>query len=358
MAEENLPKNDTVGLFLRAMVDREPGKRKVKPSKSALIDLAELDLGESSDDSDFNVDEAKLKEDDDISMNSDPDDDEDDDDDEEDENDEEDMQQFQSNSKSNVTIGELLARAEEKQALAAEQGIIRPKILVCAICLGEYSDDANEIVTCDGCHVSVHEGCYGISDTISVSSTVSSSSTEPWFCDACKAGVSDPPCELCPNLGYTIFKETEMGRWVHLVCALYVPGVAFSEVDKLSFPTLFEMPYSRYGAKTCSLCEDERFCKTGVCIGCDAGIAQKEGLLSEVNHGEADQADPYYAHCKLHTDRELMRRRKRNWLALQLHMKQGQKEKLNESQETQDSSNSENAKTFVHISVFFPISAQ
>lgn len=35
--------------------------------------------------------------------------------------------------------------------------------------------------------------------------------------------------------------------------------------------------------------------------------AQREGLLSEVNHGEADQADPYYAHCKLHTDRELIR---------------------------------------------------
>lgn len=27
-----------------------------------------------------------------------------------------------------------------------------------------------------------------------------------------------------------IFKETEVGAWVHLVCALYVPGVAFSEV--------------------------------------------------------------------------------------------------------------------------------
>lgn len=81
------------------------------------------------------------------------------------------------------------------------QGIERPKILVCAVCLGDHSDDLNEIVTCDGCSVSVHEGCYGISDSISVSSTVSSSSTEPWFCDACKAGVDNPPCELCPNLG-------------------------------------------------------------------------------------------------------------------------------------------------------------
>ena len=35
------------------------------------------------------------------------------------------------------------------------------------------------------------------------------------------------------STGYTIFKETEMGRWVHLVCALYIPGVAFSEVSEI-----------------------------------------------------------------------------------------------------------------------------
>ena len=38
-------------------------------------------------------------------------------------------------------------------------------------------------------------------------------------------------------------------RWVHLVCALYVPGVAFSNVDKLSGVTLFEMSYTKWGAK-------------------------------------------------------------------------------------------------------------
>ena len=42
-------------------VDREPGKKKA--SKSALIDL-----GDSSDDSDFYVDEARLQEDDDVSI--------------------------------------------------------------------------------------------------------------------------------------------------------------------------------------------------------------------------------------------------------------------------------------------------
>ncbi|XP_066944192.1 uncharacterized protein [Macrobrachium rosenbergii] len=354
MADKNkASKSDAVGLFLSAMVDREPGKRKVKPSKAALIDLAELDLGESSDDSDFNVDEAKLNDDDDISINSDPDAMDNDDDDDDGEDDEEEDEEEESEGEvalppvndKNLSVSQLLERARKTQALEMEKGIERPRILVCSVCLGDHSDDLNEIVTCDGCSVSVHEGCYGISDSVSVSSTVSSSSTEPWFCDACKASVDQPPCELCPNLGYTIFKETEMGRWVHLVCALYIPGVAFSEVDKLSFPTLFEMPYNKWGSKTCSLCEDERFSKTGVCIGCDAGMcreyfhvtcAQREGLLSEVNHGEADQADPYYAHCKLHTDRELIRRRKRNWLALQLHMKQNEADKSGTSQEIQD----------------------
>jgi hypothetical protein len=40
-----------------------------------------------------------------------------------------------------------------------------------------------------------------VSDTTSVSSSSSTSSTEPWFCEACKAGVIDPCCELCPNKG-------------------------------------------------------------------------------------------------------------------------------------------------------------
>ena len=32
-------------------------------------------------------------------------------------------------------------------------------------------------------------GCMGVSDSQSLSSSDSSSSMEPWFCDACKAGV-------------------------------------------------------------------------------------------------------------------------------------------------------------------------
>lgn len=88
-----------------------------------------------------------------------------------------------------------------------------PRKPICCVCLGDRSDDSNEIVECDNCGVTVHEGCYGITESNSVSSTASSCSTEPWFCEACRADLTDLDCELCPNKG-GVFKETDCGRWV------------------------------------------------------------------------------------------------------------------------------------------------
>ncbi|XP_046982478.1 PHD finger protein 14 isoform X2 [Schistocerca americana] len=327
--------------------ERDPNKRRVKPVDTTQQSLLDFDLGESSDDSDFRI-EDHCEESDDDSIDSDDDGggkDDDDDDDEDNGEDSDDSEGGQKNDtmSEGVTIGDVIERAKQRQAdgkqFDAKDAL---KILICCGCLGDRSDDANEIVECDGCGVTVHEGCYGVSDAASVSSTVSSCSTEPWFCEACRAGVVDPICELCPNSG-GIFKETDVGKWVHLVCALYVPGVAFGEVDRLSSVTLFEMPYSKWGARACCLCEDDRFARTGVCIGCDAGMcrqyfhvtcAQREGLLSEAHSEEVDQADPFYAHCKMHTDKMLMRRRRRNWLALQLRTQQRHLEQEKQTQAT------------------------
>ncbi|XP_056597507.1 PHD finger protein 14 isoform X2 [Triplophysa dalaica] len=201
-------------------------------------------------------------------------------------------------------------------------------ILICCVCLGDNSEDADEIIQCDNCGVTVHEGCYGVDgESDSIMSSASENSTEPWFCDACKNGIS-PSCELCPSQD-GIFKETDAGRWVHVVCALYVPGVAFGDIDKLRPVTLTEMNYSKYGAKECSLCEDARFARTGVCISCDAGMcrsffhvtcAQREGLLSEAA-AEEDIADPFFAYCKQHADRFDRKWKRKNYLALQSYCK-------------------------------------
>ncbi|XP_063216881.1 PHD finger protein 14 isoform X2 [Bacillus rossius redtenbacheri] len=320
--------------------ERDPKKRRVKPVGPAQQSLLDFDLGESSDDSDFRIEDHCDESDDDDSLDSDDDGKDgsgggDDAGEETEGSEDEEVSRVRHKSRlQGLTIGDVIEHAKQRQSDAERQLNVKDaaKVLICCGCLGDRSDDANEIVECDGCGVTVHEGCYGVSDTASVSSTVSSCSTEPWFCEACRAGVTNPTCELCPNPG-GIFKETDVGKWVHLVCALYVPGVAFGEVDRLSSVTLFEMPYSKWGARTCCLCEDGRFARTGVCIGCDAGMcrtyfhvtcAQREGLLSEAHSEEVDQADPFYAHCKMHTDKMLMKRRRRNWLALQLRTKQRQ----------------------------------
>lgn len=329
--------------------------------------LLDLDLEESSSDSDFRIEDHDNESDDfsDDNSNEAQSDNEDDNENENSSNEDDDDsdadfsnfkdslnsssgkgKKSQSSMVVNDTVAPTLSAKQLLQQAKAKEALDRAnaKLLatpICCACLGDRSDDTNEIVECDNCGISVHEGCYGISDSNSVSSTVSSCSTEPWFCEACKANVDEPVCELCPNKG-GIFKETDVGKWVHLVCALYVPGVAFGEVDHLSSVTLFEMPYSKWGAKSCSLCEDVRFARTGVCIGCDAGMcktyfhvtcAQAAGLLSEAHSEEADHADPFYAHCKIHSDKALIKHRKRNFNGLQLKLDHRLNEQVNKKME-------------------------
>ncbi|XP_063707070.1 PHD finger protein 14 [Culicoides brevitarsis] len=309
--------------------------------------LLDFDLDEESSDSDFLPPE---QEDSDNEFNSDDDPDKSDGDSEGDDDDE----SSESDDLAGLLLGEsskkksskaiedeqvstnnLLELLETKTADEPTKALVHPKIPlkpICCVCLGDRSDDSNEIVECDNCGVTVHEGCYGITESNSISSTASSCSTEPWFCEACRADLTDLDCELCPNKG-GVFKETDCGRWVHLVCALYVPGVAFGDVDSLSNVTLFEMQYNRWGAKTCSLCEDSRFAKTGVSIGCDAGMcktyfhvtcAQAAGFLSETHF---EEVDPFYAHCKLHSDKTLVRKRKRNYYTFKLQHEQCMRER-------------------------------
>uniref|UniRef100_A0A3Q3NPM2 PHD finger protein 14 n=1 Tax=Labrus bergylta TaxID=56723 RepID=A0A3Q3NPM2_9LABR len=238
-------------------------------------------------------------------------------------------------AKSSSTFDEELTNDSMSQGKSNEDALLdrsqtwsTQHILICCVCLGDNSEDADEIIQCDNCGVTVHEGCYGVDgESDSIMSSASENSTEPWFCDACKNGVT-PSCELCPNQD-GIFKETDAGRWVHVVCALYVPGVAFGDIDKLRPVTLTEMNYSKYGAKECSFCEDTRFARTGVCISCDAGMcrsyfhvtcAQREGLLSEAA-AEEDIADPFFAYCKQHADRFDRKWKRKNYLALQSYCK-------------------------------------
>ncbi|XP_061738613.1 PHD finger protein 14 isoform X4 [Nerophis ophidion] len=335
---------------------------------TSMEELNEMDDYDSEDDNDWRPTAGKKKgkagaqkggteeeaggsasEDDDDDDDDDNDDDEEEEDDDEEDEDKEDGDEENNNSssesdevkkpkkkaKSINAFDEELTNDSMSQGKCNEDALLDRSqtwstrhILICCVCLGDSSGDADEIIQCDNCGVTVHEGCYGVDgESDSIMSSASENSTEPWFCDACKNGVM-PNCELCPNQD-GIFKETDAGRWVHVVCALYVPGVAFGDIDKLRPVTLTEMNYSKYGAKECSFCEDSRFARTGVCISCDAGMcrsyfhvtcAQREGLLSEAA-AEEDIADPFFAYCKQHADRFDRKWKRKNYLALQSYCK-------------------------------------
>lgn len=340
-----------VDFLYKTMLERDPRKRKVKPVDHKNFESLELLDDLSSDDEEYipkgggEDDDVDLDED---GSGEDDNDDNDDDEDDEDESSEDDnnLAMLISPSSSKAQVTQKSTKFERSISERSDKILTSPKksdlsskvnsIRICSVCCGDTSLDSDEIVECDSCSITVHENCYGVSgdesDNDSVHSTLSSASTEPWFCDACKAHVRNPTCDLCPNSG-GIFKQTDAGRWVHIVCALYINGVAFTDTIHLTGITLFEFAYDRWGAKPCILCEDERFARTGVTISCDAGLcrtffhvtcAQREGLLQEVQEieSETEIVDPFVAHCKMHAvEKGIVKSKKRNFLSLQSRMK-------------------------------------
>ena len=349
-----------LGAFPGTFTNRGPNKRKVKPTLESQLIQFSMIASDSEDDEDFVANsgdeedfssehsEDGAQQDEAQSSNS----------------DEEDVED--GGGRSTVTLGSLLSKIQEESTSDSEEeggeeedddaqevttktekeikleleidteNSAKPKKSrlrqVCGICLESISTEQDELVGCDGCGITVHEGCYGdAEDSVEEDKSDSDADTEPWFCDACKAN-AEGFCELCPVKG-GILKQTDTGSWVHLICALYVPGVGFRDVDKLQTVVLDDITPSRWGSRQCKLCEDQRFSKTGICIECDAGLcktyfhascAQMNGLLTEIppaGHLDDNDADPLYAHCRMHSDKTVVKARINSWLAFQSHFK-------------------------------------
>ena len=52
-------------------------------------------------------------------------------------------------------------QAQRERALAS-LNLLREEDVVCCVCLNGDSEDANQIVFCDGCNMAVHQSCYGV----------------------------------------------------------------------------------------------------------------------------------------------------------------------------------------------------
>ena len=135
---------------------------------------------------------------------------------------------------------------------------------------------------------------------------------------------------------------------------IYIPQISFFDPDRITRATLFELNYQSWGKRSCMLCKDIKYARTGLCIECDAGMcrqyfhvtcAQEAGLLSEPS---AEDSDQFFGHCKAHSDKELIKKRKANWLSHQLNYRQREAtieaERLEEGREGKETPSQRNSR--------------
>ena len=129
----------------------------------------------------------------------------------------------------------------------------------CAVCGDGMSEDANQMIYCDGCDLAVHQECYGVPYIPEGS----------WKCARCLA--SEPVrCCLCHEQSPAhAIKRCVGGEWVHVICALWVPEATLTfiqgpgEIEYLDTLDVATIPPARF-AHTCALCG----VPGGACVPC------------------------------------------------------------------------------------------
>ncbi len=141
---------------------------------------------------------------------------------------------------------------------------------LCSVCFDGNAPADNHIVFCDGCNIGVHQRCYGLKGIpeyefycdrcLFLQSKVRRMSSS-FQVDLAVPGLVQPPgapqlqipqCALCPVL-HGGLKQTDDGRWVHLCCALWVPGVRIGEIENMAPISLSSVQFQ--STESCSFCK-------------------------------------------------------------------------------------------------------
>ncbi|CAH1768040.1 4283_t:CDS:2, partial [Entrophospora sp. SA101] len=176
---------------------------------------------------------------------------------------------------------------------------------LCCVCLESATDVKNKLVYCYGwkCEVICHQECYGI---------IKLPAEGHWYCDKCLAKPAEVvSCILCPKKtgAFRRLKEEnglKTNPWVHLVCALWTPGMSIANpqgLDECSISNTEKINWK----KECCICP-KKLASQGAPLHCDAyqcrnwihvTCAQAYNLLKYVKDSEID--DPFFVLCNDHS---------------------------------------------------------
>ncbi|CAH9090997.1 unnamed protein product [Cuscuta epithymum] len=170
--------------------------------------------------------------------------------------------------------------------------------IVCAVCESTDGDPSDPIVLCDGCDLMVHTTCYGHPLTKGVPEG-------DWFCAKCMAKDEKPiSCSLCPAAGGAL-KPTSDGKWAHLVCALFVPEVFFTDPEGREGIDCSKVPKRRWDQK-CYICKSRKGCvldcaEVNCTLAFHVTCGVEQGLCIEYNQGRS-KGDIVAGFCRAHSD--------------------------------------------------------
>ncbi|XP_048113930.1 bromodomain-containing protein 1-like isoform X4 [Alosa alosa] len=213
-------------------------------------------------------------------------------------------------------VFEFLMDRFEKESFFETQGKVDPQSLidedaVCCICMDGECQNSNVILFCDMCNLAVHQECYGVPYI----------PEGQWLCRHCMQSPSQAgECVFCPNKGGAL-KKTDDDRWGHVVCALWLPEVGFTNTVFIEpIDGVANIPPARWKL-TCYLCKEK---SVGACIQCHrancytafhVSCAQKAGLYmkmelvkEETKEGSSAFSVKKTAFCGTHTPNGCTRR--------------------------------------------------